>query len=156
MSTLTTMKAHHQSMGRLHFEGFTTAEIAQQTGFKPDTVRSVLKSPLVSSYVAGLQDRADMNALAVKRRLAEMAAPALDVIDELLLPNIGENVPPSVKLSAAKDVLDRTGYKPPERHEHLLAVFTGEDIANLKQNAQAYDNSAGGENPDFIDISVEI
>ena len=154
MSALTTMKAHHRQMGRLHFEGFTTAEIVQQTGYKPDTVRSVLKSPLVSSYVAGLQDKADVSALAVKRRMAEMAAPALDVIDGILTPSIGEVIPPSVRLSAARDVLDRTGYKPPEKHEHLHAVFTADDIMELKKNAHTY-NEDEDESPDFIEIPVE-
>lgn len=52
---------------------------------------------------------------AAKLRLAMLVDPALEVMFE----SLGPKQPAAIRLSAAKDILDRTGYKPVERSENI-------------------------------------
>lgn len=128
------LKIHHREIGRLRFEGFTPAEIAERTGTKLATVYNILRDPMCKSYMDGLADKADKSVVNVRQRLAEMNPLALDSIQDLLQKE--SNAPHAVILAAAKDVLDRNGYKAPERHEHAVGHFTMKDLLELQNRAK--------------------
>ena len=50
-----------------------------------------------------------------RQRLAALVDPALDVMKDVLKPGSGRVVPKVLQVAVAKDVLDRTGYKSPEK-----------------------------------------
>ena len=128
------LKTHHREVARLRFEGLSPKDIAERTDSPIQTVYSILRDPLCKSYLDGLHDKADSTTIDVRRKLAEMNTQALDTLKWLLTSG---DIPPSVQLGAAKDVLDRNGYKPPERHEHLSVHLTAEDILELRQRQTA-------------------
>ena len=126
------LQTHHREVDRLRFEGYTPAQIAERLEMKLTTVRSVLNDPLCQGYINGLADQADTQIVDVRKRLISMNARALDRIEDMLDPDAFERMPSSVVYNAAKDTLDRTGYKPVERREHLHGHFTLDDLEKLK------------------------
>ena len=50
-----------------------------------------------------------------ERRIATLVDPALEVMFEMLM---SKKTTPAVRFSIIKDILDRAGYKPVEKHEH--------------------------------------
>jgi hypothetical protein len=69
---------------------------------------------------------------AARRRLATMMFPALAVVEKSLKKHKSN---PGVALRAAMDVLDRNGFKAPEKHE-----ITGEGGAAIDVNVSARDS----------------
>ena len=128
------LRTNHREVARLSFQGFKTTEIAMQTGLALSTVQGILRDPLCKSYIQGLQDKADTNVIDVRKKLISLNDSAVDVIKDIMSKD--SNAPASVQLNAAKDVLDRNGYKAPEKHEHLHGHFTSEDLLKLQERAQ--------------------
>jgi len=131
------LKVKHREIGRLKFEGFSPAEIAERTDMKVGSVYAILRDEMCKSYMNGLADRADEHVINVRKQLATMNTSALEAIKGIL--QKGSGTPPAVKLAAAKDVLDRNGYNAPEKHEHLVAHFTADDLAKLKNRSKDVD-----------------
>lgn len=65
-----------------------------------------------------------------ERRIATLVDPALEVMYELLT---STKTPPAVRKEVAKDILDRAGFKPIEKHE-LREVWDG-DLSTLSEDA---------------------
>ncbi len=130
---LTTLKTQHREIARLTFQGFRAEEIAPKVDMALSTVRGIMADPLFKSYVESLDDRADDDVITTRKRLAEMNPIALDTIESMLS---NTDVPANVALRAAESVLDRNGYKPPDRVEHIHGHFTKKDIEDLKQRAK--------------------
>ena len=128
------LKTQHREIARLRFEGVTPQDIAKRLNMSYQSVSAILRDPLCKSYLEGLHDKADTKVIDVRKRLAEMNVDALKVFQYILT---SKKVTDPVKLSAAKDVLDRTGHKVPEKHEHLVGVFTAKDIQELRQRAES-------------------
>ena len=99
------------------------------------SVYNILRDPMCQSYIDGLSDKADKSVVNVRETLATMNIDALSAIKDMLNPET--NAPHSVILNAAKDVLDRNGYKAPEQHEHLHGHFTAKDLADLQERSNA-------------------
>jgi len=135
---LKALKTHHKEIVRLNFQGLKPSEVAEKTGTKLQTVYKILRDPLANGYLAGLQDKADKVVINVRERLADMNEDALNAIGDLLTL---EGIPRAVQLSAAKDVLDRNGHKPVERHQHAHAHFTSDDLKELKERASNVDGA---------------
>jgi len=72
-----------------------------------------------------LQDKAKEATLDVRKKLVSMNKSALNVLDRIMNP--AEKAPHSVQLTAAKDVLDRTGYKAPDRLHVDMTMQTKTD-----------------------------
>ena len=100
----------------MHFNGFSGNEIAARLEMSPSTVSSIINSPLGQAYLGGLNDRAKEATLDVRKKLVSLNASALTAIQNILDPK--HKAPHSVQLNAAKDVLDRNGYKPPDKSKH--------------------------------------
>jgi len=130
---LTELKSHHREIARLKFEGFSPAEIAQKMDMNIVTVRGVLRDPLCRSHLAALSDKADVETVNVRKRMAEFNKYALDVMEDTLR---NDSVPHNTRLKAAQDVLDRNGYNVRQRHEHAHVHMTAEELADLKERAK--------------------
>jgi len=127
------LKAQHREIARLRFEGLSPQDIAVRMEMKLQSIYNILRDPLCKSYIGGLQDKADTTTLDVRRELSELNVHALRTLKDLL--TIGDT-PANVQLGAAKDVLDRNGYKPVEQHQYLHGHFTADDIAKLRERAE--------------------
>jgi hypothetical protein len=141
MKPLQTLKTRHRELGRLKFQGLSTKEIAERVELAPGTVSSLLNQPLMQGYINGLQDRADDQVIDVRKKLAELIIPAIDIQAGMLDPTKNALINPSVQLAASKDVLDRTGYKPPEKSFHHHSVITAADLLELKNRASLVDTT---------------
>ncbi len=130
------LKTQHREIARLRVQGLSPADISVRTETNLQTVYNILRDPLCKGYMNGLSDQADETIIDVRKRLAKMNIAALKVMEDILDPRT-ENVPYSVQANVAKDTLDRTGYKAPERIEKVEVHLTGEDIKELKERQQA-------------------
>ena len=125
MSTLKELRSQHRNIIQMSFNGYKNNEIAERLGLAPVTVSIVLRSPLGQAYLNGLQDRAAEATLDVRKKLVSLNKGALDTIARILNPT--EKAPHSVQLNAAKDVLDRNGYKAPDRLNIDMTLQTKTD-----------------------------
>jgi len=113
MPTLKELKSQHRNIIQMAFNGYKNNEIAERLGMAQSTISTIIRSPLGQAYMNGLQDRSQEATLDVRKKLVSLNKDALNTISRLLDPK--EKAPHSVQFSAAKDVLDRTGYKAPDR-----------------------------------------
>lgn len=119
------LKTHHREVGRLSFQGYKPNEIAKRTEMKLATVYTILRDPMCKSYISGLMDKADEVSLDVREKLVTMNNSALEAIEDIL--DKDSKAPHSVILNAAKDVLDRNGYKPPDKTQINLDIHNKSD-----------------------------
>jgi hypothetical protein len=91
----------------------------------PSTISQIIRSPLGQAYLEGLQDKSQEAALDVRKKLIALNVGALNTIERILNP--AEKAPHSVQLNAAKDVLDRTGYKAPDKLHVDMTMHTKTD-----------------------------
>lgn len=132
--SLKELKTSHREVARLSFQGFSPSEIADRVGFTTQSIYQILKDPLCKSYVQGMVDKADTHVIDVRKKLIELNDLAVDTIKDIM--NKDSNAPASVQLSAAKDTLDRNGYKAPEKFEHIHGHFTTKDLLELQNRAK--------------------
>ena len=144
------LRPRHREMARLSFQGFEAAEIAQRLGNSVDTVRRTLRDPLCKGFIDGLMDRADEDVVDVRKRLVSMNAMALDAFDRIL--KEGTEAPFAVQFNAAKDLMDRNGYKAPSVHEvnHKISQIPDDELdAKIKAmegvlGSSGLENESGG------------
>jgi len=92
--------------------GQKNKDIAERLEMSDCNVSQIIRSPLGQAYLEGLQDKAKESTLDVRKKLISLNSSALTVLERIMNP--AEKAPHSVQLTAAKDVLDRTGYKAPD------------------------------------------
>ena len=109
------LKSQHRNIVQMSFNGYSNNEIAERLGMAHTTVSSILRSPLGQAYLNGLQDRAHEATLDVRKKLVSLNRAALDTFEHLLDSRSRKAVPAAVQFNAARDVLDRNGYKAPDR-----------------------------------------
>jgi len=137
MSSLKQLKTRHREIARLSFQGFSPQEIAERTDMKVTSIYAILKNSLCQAYLDGLNDKADKQVINVRQELFDMSPMATEAMKGILDPESA--APYSVIANVAKDVLDRTGYKPPEKHLHAVGHFTADDIHQLYERANTID-----------------
>ena len=109
------------------FNGYKNQEIAERLGMAQSSVSTILRSPLGQAYLNGLQDRAHEATLDVRKKLVSLNKEALATFEHLLDKGSRKSVPASVQFNAAKDVLDRNGYKAPDRLNIDMTLQTKTD-----------------------------
>lgn len=119
------LRNQHRTIIQMVFSGYRNKEIAERLEMSDCTVSQIVRSPLGQAYLEGLQDKAQEATLDVRKKLVSMNKGALDVLDRIMNPT--EKAPHSVQLTAAKDVLDRTGYKAPDRLHVDMTMQTKTD-----------------------------
>jgi predicted transcriptional regulator len=107
------LRTQHRNIIQMSFNGYKNNEIAERLGMAQSSVSIILRSPLGQAYLKGLEDRAHETTLDVRKKLVSLNKFALDTFERLLNPK--EKAPHAVQYNTAKDVLDRNGYKAPDR-----------------------------------------
>ena len=122
------LRTNHRTIIQMKFSGFTNNEIAEKTGMAPATVSQIIRSPLGEAYLNGLQDRAKEDILDVRKKLVSLNKDALKTFGRLIDPKT--KAPHSVQYNTAKDILDRNGYKAPDKYviDMTLSTKTDEEI----------------------------
>lgn len=120
------LKSQHRNIIQMAFNGYKNNEIAERLGMAHTTVSTILRSPLGQAYLHGLQDKQHEATLDVRKKLVSLNKAALDTFTRLLDPK-EKKVPHSVQFNAAKDVLDRNGYKAPDRLSIDMTLQTKTD-----------------------------
>ena len=127
------LQTHHKEIARLKVLGYTPAEIAAKTGAKLQTVYANLRDPICQGFMDGLSDKLDKEVISVRKKLIDLNHSSLSVITDILSKD--SKAPFSVQLAAARDNLDRTGYKVPEEVKVEHSFLTAKDIEELNENA---------------------
>ncbi len=146
------ISARHRAICRLLYEGKTQVSIAKELKISESQVQTVKNDPLVQDHLATLEYRADKNAVKEKktaRKVIEaMQVRAAEVIAEIMDTAITD----SVRLTAAKDLLDRGGHAAPKviNVSAIHGYLTREDIEDMKARAIHEANEAG-----MVDVEVE-
>jgi hypothetical protein len=99
----------------------------------PATISQILRSPLGQAYLNGLVDKAQEDTLDVRKKLISLNKGALGTIERILDPK--QKAPFNVQLTAAKDVLDRNGYKPSDKFE--IDVFSHKSDDEIEAEIRA-------------------
>ena len=122
------LRTNHRTIIQMKFSGFTNNEIAEKTGMAPATISQIIRSPLGEAYLNGLQDRAKEDILDVRKKLVSLNKDALKTFERLIDPKT--KAPHSVQYNTAKDILDRNGYKAPDKYviDMTLSTKTDEEI----------------------------
>jgi len=107
------LRTQHRNIIQMSFNGYKNNEIAERLGMAHTTVSTILHSPLGQAYLKGLEDRAQETTLDVRKKLVSLNKAALDTFERLLNPK--EKAPHAVQFNAANSILDRNGYKAPDR-----------------------------------------
>lgn len=112
----------------MKFSGFSNIEIAEKTGMTPENVSIITRSALGKAYLEGLNDRAKETTLDVRKKLVSLNENALKTFERLIDPKT--KAPHAVQYNTAKDILDRNGYKAPDKYviDMTLSTKTDEEI----------------------------
>jgi len=146
------LRTQHRNIIQMSFSGFKNQEIAEKTGMSPATISQILRSPLGKAYLNGLNDRAQENTIDVRKKLISLNKDALGTIERILNPK--QKAPFNVQLTAAKDVLDRNGYKPSDKFE--IDVFSHKSDDEIEAEIRAMEaaiarNQITQENPSLTE-----
>lgn len=136
------LRNQHRTIIQMVFSGYRNKEIAERLEMSDCTVSQIVRSPLGQAYLEGLQDKAQEATLDVRKKLVSMNKSALSVLERIMNP--AEKAPHSVQFGAAKDVLDRTGYKAPDRLtvDMTMSVKTDDEIdAEINAMQQSIDKT---------------
>ena len=113
-----------QEVIRMEATGSTRDQIAEKTAYCKGSIGNIVNSPLGKLRIEELRNGRDDNAMQFYQELEEMKPEALSCIRDILT-HTDEESTASLRLSAAKDILDRTGHVPIKRvqsqnvHTHL-------------------------------------
>lgn len=127
------LRSQHRNIIQMSFNGFKNNEIAEKLGMAPATISQILRSPLGQAYLNGLTDKSQEDTLDVRKKLISLNKDALSTITRILDPKI--KAPFNVQLTAAKDVLDRNGYKPSDKFE--IDVFSHKSDDEIENEIRA-------------------
>jgi len=125
------LKTRHREIARLMLLGKTNNEIAELVGITPGRISQIKSDPMFLGYLSSLEEKCDRQVIDVRQRLADISHKALDVVEELLADDKS-----SIKLAAAKDILDRAGYKPIEKVAtvNLSSVLSQDELQAIRDN----------------------
>lgn len=107
------LKTQHRTIIQMVFSGFSNNEIAERLEMNPASVSQIIRSPLGQAYLGGLNDKAQEDTLDVRKKLTSLNKSALATFERILDPR--QKAPHAVQATVAKDILDRNGYKPPDK-----------------------------------------
>lgn len=130
------MWERHHEIVRLTLLGHAPKDIAHKLGVTPQTICNTLNSKIVRDKLEIMRAQRDAATVSAAQAIKDLAPKAIAIVDKILQSELG-TVSPAVQLSAAKDILDRNGHKPPEKVQHMHAHLTGEEIEAIKQRALA-------------------
>jgi len=127
------MRSIHREIVRLLVAGLKQTEIAEALNIHKQTVSNVSNNPIVMRQIKMLQEAKDANA-AKPTALDDLRPDAITALEELV--NDNDEKAKAVRLSAARDILDRTDGKPVQRVETQQTSVILAHIQQLKAKAR--------------------
>ena len=136
--TLRTITPRHQEAARLNAAGVSAAAISEELGVARKTVSNWLQDPKIELLTTTLQAGRDRAATEASKRIQELQATAVETLAQLL----DEDAPPTVRLGAARDLLDRGGNAAPKQVQvsSVSAQLTLDDVAELQRRLRGPQN----------------
>ena len=131
---LAQLKTHHREIARLTFDGYKPLEISQRMDLSYNHVTKIINDPMCKAYIAKMEDQANEDIIAQRKRLVSLNNKAIDTIDELI--DDGE-VSASVRANLSLKVLELNGFHPVKEVNHNFFCLTAEDKNLLKERAAA-------------------
>jgi len=126
----------HKTIARLQVSGMRSMDIARKLGYTEPWLSTITCSPVYKKYLASLSERADDQAIDIKRQIQEGAEVG---VCELLkvLKGDGEykgSIPASLKVKVAQDFLDRNGNAKITKvqQDNTLTILDSTRIEELK------------------------
>lgn len=133
----------HKEIARLQVSGMRPVEISKRLGYTQAWLSTIMCSPVYVKYLGGLSNRADDNAIDIKKRIQEGAETGVMELLKVLKGSKavapGETdysqVPASLKVKVAMDFLDRNGQGKITKVEQTstVTVLDACKIEELKQ-----------------------
>lgn len=114
--TIRSLTPKYKQILRLYAAGKKQVEIARIMGMTPVAIGAIIRSPLFQAALQELEKEVDsrfkeqLASLPLSERLQKLADKAIEVLAE----HIENPATPSLQLSAAKDILDRAGFRAPK------------------------------------------
>jgi hypothetical protein len=125
----------HQEIIRLMVLGYGNIEIADMTGYTPQTVSNIRNSPIVRERVEELQEGADERTLDIMDRVRQFEPIALKHL-ELIIQGKVEGVSASLRARTCENYLSRGGHGTVQKIASVSGTLSREDIEDLKQRAK--------------------
>jgi lambda repressor-like predicted transcriptional regulator len=131
----------HRRVAQLRAQGLTHPEIAEQTGFSPSHVKTILATPEVKDMVTAesIRDSALKTMKTVEEVLDRAKVSAILLLEQVINDSdlLGDNAPTTKqRLDAAIELLGIAGYSKTQRvdhqHSHLLQHT---DLAEIRSRA---------------------
>ena len=132
------LKTQHRTIIQMVFSGFSNNEIAERLEMSPSSISAIIRSPLGQAYLGGLNDKAQEDTLDVRKKLTSLNKDALKTFERILDPK--QKAPHAVQATVAKDVLDRNGYKPPDKI-NIDMMLTAKTDAEIDAEIAALESS---------------
>jgi hypothetical protein len=130
----------HREIARLQVSGMRPTEISLRLGYTRSWLSTVMNSPVYKRALESLSERADDNAVDIKKRIQEGAETG---VVELLRVLKGEgeykgSVSTSLKVKVAQDFLDREGHGKIStiKQDTTVTVLNATRIEEIKANRQ--------------------
>lgn len=142
------LRGVHFSIIRLHCAGLRNVEIAERLGITSATVTNVLNSEVGRQQIAIIQATRTGTFVETQTHIEELAPVAVLTLGNVLLDPAAKH---GDKIRAADSLLDRAGFKQPDRtvHEYL----SSDDLEDIKKRARQNGILANADATDVEDIS---
>lgn len=123
------LNAKHREIIRLTALGYKGVMIAKMLSVTPQTVYNITNSPLGESLLQEIENARTGNVKDVRDRLQEASPLAVELVVDIMSDGKSEKN----KLRAALKVLEMTGHKPGENHQHVHTHLSKDDIDDIKE-----------------------
>jgi hypothetical protein len=126
----------HEEISRRLVLGEKATKVAEDLGCTPATVSNVRNSPIIQDRMAIMKGARDAKTVDIARDIQEFAPKALELLKDIVLgKGLGANASASLRAKEANGFLDRAGFAPVRREQHMHAHLSSEDIDAIKQRA---------------------
>lgn len=123
----------HQEILRRLLTGQSASDVARDLNISPVTVGYVRHSPLGKQKLDMMHASADVEAIDIQKRIAELAPVALETLSNIMTdPNAGA----TNRRQVAVDLLDRAGFSALKRVSVERGAMSREDIEEIKERAR--------------------
>lgn len=131
---LRALREIHREVIRRLIVGQKPKEIASDLKISTGLITRVRNSPVGLRALDNATKKADNEAFDVMKRVERLQPMALKALEEIVS---DVDIAASVRLNAAKDILDRSGAAVPKQVNVAHAHLSGDDIMALKERAKA-------------------
>jgi DNA-binding MarR family transcriptional regulator len=132
----------HQEIIRLVVLGYGNVEIAELTGYTPQTISNIRNSPIVRERIEELQGQLDRRTIDITARVREFEPVALEHLERIIRGEV-EGVSPALRAKTCENYLSRGGHGTVQKIASMSGTLSREDIEDLKKRAKEAALAAG-------------